>query len=606
MARVFQGERTFLHPVLRPLENLIYRICGIEEAAEQSWKRYAGGVLVFSAVSLLLTYLWMRVQQWLPWNPQGLGNVAADLGWNTAASFTTNTNWQAYTPETTMSYLTQMAALATHNFFSAAVGMAVAIAVVRGFARHSSKTLGNFWVDFTRSIVYVLLPISIVVALLLCSQGVIQNLHPYTKAATLEGAVQTIPQGPAASQEVIKLLGTNGGGFTNANSAHPFENPTPFANFIQMLLIFVIPAGLTYTFGKMVRDTRQGWALLAAMTVLFLAGVFVFRSEFHPDAADLRDSSRADLHVRQNGARYAAGLGAAGRHDGAVPGWRVCRLSSRTDGQPDIGEVGPANPGHGDAARRQHGGQGSPLRHRQFGPVHGCHHGRELRRGEQRARQSDAAGRAGAAGQHRARRSGFRRRRLGALRHTAVRHSGGVHRRADGGAHAGVPGQEDRAEGSEDGDAGGDGAGVYHPGNGRGGDQPEHGRQQLDQSRAAWAFRGAVRLHFGGRQQRQRVCRPERQHAVPQHHAGVSDAFRTISDADSAAGGGGKPGGQKAGAGFGGDFPHARAAVRGAAGGRGGDCGGVDLLPGAFARSRGGTFPDATGEAVELTCPSQP
>jgi K+-transporting ATPase ATPase A chain len=275
MARVFQGERTFLHPVLRPLENLIYRICGIEEAAEQSWKRYAGGALVFSAVSLLLTYLLMRVQQWLPWNPQGLGNVAADLGWNTAASFTTNTNWQAYTPETTMSYLTEMAALATHNFFSAAVGIAVAIAIVRGFARHSSKTLGNFWVDFTRSIVYVLLPIAVVAALLLCSQGAIQNLHPYTKAATLEGAVQTIPQGPAASQEAIKMLGTNGGGFLNANSAHPFENPTPLADFIQMLLIFIIPGGLTYTFGKMVKDTRQGWALLAAMTVLFLAGVFV-------------------------------------------------------------------------------------------------------------------------------------------------------------------------------------------------------------------------------------------------------------------------------------------------------------------------------------------
>ena len=275
MARVFQGERTFLHPVLRPLENLIYRICGIEEAAEQSWKRYAGGVLVFSAVSLLLTYLLMRVQQWLPWNPQGLGNVAADLGWNTAASFTTNTNWQAYAPETTMSYLSQMAALATHNFFSAAAGIAVAIACVRGFSRHSTKTLGNFWVDFTRSIVYVLLPISIVAALLLCSQGVIQNLHPYTKAATLEGAVQTLPQGPAASQEAIKMLGTNGGGFTNANSAHPYENPTPFSNFIQILLIFVIPGGLTYTFGKMVRDTRQGWALLGAMTVLFLLGVFV-------------------------------------------------------------------------------------------------------------------------------------------------------------------------------------------------------------------------------------------------------------------------------------------------------------------------------------------
>ena len=275
MARVFQGERTFLHPVLRPLENLIYRICGIEEAAEQSWKRYAGGVLVFSAVSLLLTYLLMRVQQWLPWNPQGLGNVAPDLGWNTAASFTTNTNWQNYTPESTMSYLTEMIALATHNFFSAAVGIAVAIAFVRGFARHSSKTLGNFWVDFIRSIVYVLLPISIVAALLLCSQGAIQNLHPYTKAATLEGAVQTIPQGPAASQEAIKMLGTNGGGFTNANSAHPYENPTPFSNFIQILLIFVIPGGLTYTFGKMVKDTRQGWALLGAMTVLFLAGVFV-------------------------------------------------------------------------------------------------------------------------------------------------------------------------------------------------------------------------------------------------------------------------------------------------------------------------------------------
>ncbi|MGO9228313.1 MAG: potassium-transporting ATPase subunit KdpA [Bryobacteraceae bacterium] len=275
MARVFEGERTFLHPVLRPIENLIYRICGIEEAAEQSWKRYAGGVLVFSAVSLLLTYVLMRVQQWLPWNPQGLGNVAADLGWNTAASFTTNTNWQAYTPETTMSYLTEMVALATHNFFSAAAGIAVAIAFVRGFARHSSKTLGNFWVDFTRSIVYILLPISFVAALLLCSQGVIQNLHPYTKAMTLEGTVQTIPQGPAASQEAIKMLGTNGGGFTNANSAHPYENPTPFSNFIQILLIFVIPGGLTYTFGKMVRDTRQGWALLGAMTVLFLAGVFV-------------------------------------------------------------------------------------------------------------------------------------------------------------------------------------------------------------------------------------------------------------------------------------------------------------------------------------------
>jgi K+-transporting ATPase ATPase A chain len=275
MAKVFAGERTWLHPVLRPLEKAIYRLCGIDETHEQRWTGYAGGVLVFSLVSLLLTYLIMRVQQWLPWNPQGLANVEQFLSFNTAASFTTNTNWQAYTPETTMSYFTEMMALATHNFFSAAVGIAVAIAFVRGFSRHSVKTLGNFWVDFTRATFYVLLPISIVFALVLCSQGVIQNLSAYTKATTLEGAVQTIPQGPIASQEAIKMLGTNGGGFLNANSAHPFENPTPLSNFLEMLSIFLIPAGLTYTFGKMVKDTRQGWAIFAAMSILFLAGVFV-------------------------------------------------------------------------------------------------------------------------------------------------------------------------------------------------------------------------------------------------------------------------------------------------------------------------------------------
>jgi K+-transporting ATPase ATPase A chain len=275
MAKVFAGERTWLHSVLRPVETAIYKLCGIDEAAEQPWTRYAGSLLIFSLVSLLFTYLILRLQQWFPLNPQGLGNVGEHLSWNTAASFTTNTNWQSYTPETTMSYLTQMIALATHNFFSAAAGIAVAIAVVRGFARHSTKTLGNFWVDFTRSTLYVLLPLSIVAALLLCSQGVIQNLNPYVKVTTLEGVVQTIPQGPVASQEAIKMLGTNGGGFFNANSAHPYENPTPLANFLQIVLIFLIPAGLTYTFGKMVKDTRQGWALLAAMTILFLAGVFV-------------------------------------------------------------------------------------------------------------------------------------------------------------------------------------------------------------------------------------------------------------------------------------------------------------------------------------------
>jgi K+-transporting ATPase ATPase A chain len=271
MARVFSGEMTWF----RKVEGAIYRVCSIDPAAEQSWVQYTGSLLAFSLISIVVTYAILRLQQWFPWNPQGLANVGPDLSFNTATSFGTNTNWQSYTPETTMSYLSEMVALATHNFFSAAAGIAVAIAFVRGFSRHSTKLLGNFWVDFTRAILYVLLPLSVAGALVLCSQGVIQNLDPYTKVTTLEGGTQVIPQGPVASQEAIKMIGTNGGGFFNANSAHPYENPTPLSNLLQMLFIFLIPAGLTYTFGKMVKDTRQGWALLAAMTVLFLAGVFV-------------------------------------------------------------------------------------------------------------------------------------------------------------------------------------------------------------------------------------------------------------------------------------------------------------------------------------------
>jgi K+-transporting ATPase ATPase A chain len=296
MAKVFAGERTWLHRPIRPLETAIYKICGIDENAEQHWTRYAGGVLAFSLVSLLFTYILLRVQKWLPLNPQGLGNLGQDQAFNTSASFATNTNWQWYTPETTMSYISQMVALATHNFWSAAVGIAAAIAFVRGFSRHSVKTLGNFWVDFTRACLYVLLPMCIVGALLLCSQGVIQNFDSYTKVTTMEGVVQTLPQGPAASQEAIKMIGTNGGGFTNANSAHPYENPTPFSNFLQMIFIFIIPAGLTYTFGKMVRDTRQGWAIFAAMSILFLAGVFVtysFEQAGNPNLAKLGLESHA-------------------------------------------------------------------------------------------------------------------------------------------------------------------------------------------------------------------------------------------------------------------------------------------------------------------------
>ena len=269
MAKVFNGERTFLHPVLRPLEVGLYKLCGIDENGEQHWTRYAGSMLAFSLVSIIFSYVLLRLQQWFPLNPQRLPNVGPDLAFNTAVSFGTNTNWQSYNPEATMSYFSQMVALAVHNFWSAATGICVAIAFARGFARHSAKTLGSFWVDFVRTTVYVLLPLAVVGALLLVSQGAIQNFHPYTKATTVEGTVQTFPQGPLASQEAIKMIGTNGGGYTQANSAHPFENPTPFSNFLQMLYIFIIPAGLTYTFGKMVKDTRQGWAIFAALAVLF-------------------------------------------------------------------------------------------------------------------------------------------------------------------------------------------------------------------------------------------------------------------------------------------------------------------------------------------------
>jgi len=277
MSRVFQGERTFLHPVLRPIEVLVYRVCGVREGQEQRWTQYTASVLGFSLFAFLFPYALMRLQGLLPFNPQGFGaaQVSPDQSFNTAMSFMTNTNWQWYSGESTMSYLVQMAALAVQNFVSAAAGIAVAIALIRGFARHETDKIGNFWVDLTRATVYVLIPISIVAALILVQRGSIQNFHPYTVAKTVEGATQTIAQGPVASQVAIKQLGTNGGGFFNANSAHPFESPTPFTNLVHILLIFILGAGLTYTFGHMVKDTRQGWALFWAMSVMFLMGVFV-------------------------------------------------------------------------------------------------------------------------------------------------------------------------------------------------------------------------------------------------------------------------------------------------------------------------------------------
>jgi len=276
MAKLFEGQRTFLHPALRWLEALTYRIIGVKEDVEQRWTQYAASLLSFSLFGFLVTYLIQRAQGVLPFNPQNFsGNVTPDLAFNTATSFVTNTNWQAYSGESTFSYFVQMSVLTVQNFASAAAGIAIAIAVVRGFARQEKKTIGNFWVDVTRATVYVLLPLSIIAALLFVSQGVVQNLNPYTTVTTVEGAKQTLAQGPVASQEAIKQLGTNGGGFFNANSSHPFENPTPLSNLLQMFLIFLIPAALTYTFGRMVGDTRQGWAIFAAFSVMFLIGTFV-------------------------------------------------------------------------------------------------------------------------------------------------------------------------------------------------------------------------------------------------------------------------------------------------------------------------------------------
>jgi potassium-transporting ATPase potassium-binding subunit len=277
MALVFEGRRTFMHPLLRPFEVLIYRLTGVREDSEQSWTQYTASLLSFSIFGFLIVYLLQRAQGILPLNPQHLsaGNVRPDLAFNTAVSFMTNTNWQSYGGESTLSYFVQMAGLTVQNLLSAAAGIAIAIAVIRGFARHEAKTLGNFWVDVIRSILYVLLPVAIIAALFLCSQGVIQNLKPYTSATTVEGAQQTIAQGPVASQEAIKEFGTNGGGFFNANSAHPYENPTPLTNLFEMFLLLVLSSALTYTFGRMVGDTRQGWALFAAFLIMALIGVFV-------------------------------------------------------------------------------------------------------------------------------------------------------------------------------------------------------------------------------------------------------------------------------------------------------------------------------------------
>jgi K+-transporting ATPase ATPase A chain len=273
MAQVFTGKRTFMSFIIRPLESGLYRLCRVNENEEMSWKQYSLAFLLFNAVGFMVLFLLQIVQGRLPLNPMGFGAVRWDTALNTAISFVTNTNWQAYGGETTMSYLTQMVGLTVQNFVSAAVGMAVALPLIRAFTSKLRNTIGNFWVDMTRSVLYVLLPLSIILAMLLVSQGVVQTFAPSVKAQTIEGTEQVIAVGPVASQVAIKELGSNGGGFFNANSAHPFENPTPFSNFLEMLAILLIPAALPFTFGIMVKNRRQGWAIFAAMMILFLVGL---------------------------------------------------------------------------------------------------------------------------------------------------------------------------------------------------------------------------------------------------------------------------------------------------------------------------------------------
>ena len=385
MTRVFSGERTFLSPILRPVELAIYKLAGVNESSEQHAVTYTIGMLLFHAGGLLILYVLMRAQAFLPFNPAEQSAVAPDLSFNTAVSFITNTNWQNYGGESTMSYLVQMLGLTHQNYLSAATGIVLAVALIRGFARHSVRTVGNFWVDVTRCTLYVLLPICVPYALFLIWQGMPQTLGAYVEATTLEGAKQTIAVGPVASQIAIKMLGTNGGGFFNANAAHPFENPTALSNFIQMISIFALGAALTNVFGRMVGDQRQGWAILAVMGVLFV-------------------------------------------------GWRdrlLCRRSARQR------RAQRARP-----YRRQYGRQGNAVRHCRVGPVRSDHDRRVLRRRQCHARFLHRARRHDSADQHPARRNHRRRCRRRHVRHAAVRHRGDLRRRPDGGPHPGICWQE--------------------------------------------------------------------------------------------------------------------------------------------------------------------
>ena len=546
LTNVFERRRTFLDPVCVPCERLLYRLTGIDADHEMRWTEYTVVMLIFSAATMALTYVVERVQHLLPLNPQHLPGVESALALNTAISFTTNTNWQAYTPETTMSYLTQMLGLATHNFWSAAVGMALAVAFIRGIARRESTTLGNFWVDLTRGTFWVLLPISVVFSLALVSQGVVQNFRPYDTAQLVEAqkvtgtdgkttmvTTQTIAQGPVASQEAIKMLGTNGGGFFNANSAHPFENPTPVSNFLQMLSIFLIPAGLTVMLGRMVGSPKHGWAVLAAMVVLWFAGVctcYWAEAQVNPlyHGVDQRVSvtqaggNMEGKEVRfgiANSALFAtvttdASCGAVnGMHDSFMPLGGMVPMANILLGEVVFGGVG--------------------------------------------------AGLYGMLG---------------------VRRDGGVHRGPDGGPNAGVPGQEDRSVRRADGDALPAHLPDDHPrlcGDYRADAKRRPG--QPGEPWAAWPERDSVRVHLGHGQQRLGVCGAEREHALVQLLACGCDVLRALHDADSDDGHRGQPGGQEDCACVGGNVPGDDTVVHRSAYGRDPDRRRFDVLSGAFA-----------------------
>jgi potassium-transporting ATPase potassium-binding subunit len=451
MTRVFSGERTFLSPILRPVELAIYKLAGVNESSEQHAVTYTIGMLLFHAGGLLILYVLMRAQASLPFNPAEQSAVAPDLSFNTAVSFITNTNWQNYGGESTMSYLVQMLGLTHQNYLSAATGIVLAVALIRGFARHSVRTVGNFWVDVTRCTLYVLLPICVPYALFLIWQGMPQTLGAYVEATTLEGAKQTIAVGPVASQIAIKMLGTNGGGFFNANAAHPFENPTALSNFIQMISIFALGAALTNVFGRMIGDQRQGWAVLAVMGVLFVGGVIAcYAAEAHG-----------------NDALNALGL-TGGNMEGKETRFGIA-ASALFAVVTTAASCGAVNAMHDSFT---------------------------------------ALG----ADQHRARRDHRGRRRLRHVRHAAVRHSGDLRRWSDGGPHAGICRQEDRSQGSQNGNARHSGPAIDVSRVDRGGDAGAVRRGRHEQSGAARLHRGALRLYLANRQQRLSICRTERKH----------------------------------------------------------------------------------------------